>query len=237
MSTYIPYQDGKTLLEGFAVTPSENKRPLVILCHAWRGRDDFICEKAKQIAEWGYAAFALDIFGKGVLGKNREECIALKKPFLEDRRFLQKRLLKGYEQALLLPHIDRTRIVVLGFGFGGMCALDLARSGVDLKVAISIYGHFDAPKNCPQEPIQAKVLIAHGYSDPVSTLAELRLFEEELNQLGVDWQTHLYGNTYHAFATPSASDPKNGILYNPLSAKRTWSEVERFLKECFLSST
>lgn len=232
-SAYINYRDGETLLEGFVAYSSEEKKPLVILCHAWKGRDDFICDKAKEIAAWGYVGFALDVFGKGVVGNNRNECLALKKPFLEDRHFLQTRLLQGYEQALSLPYVDTTCIAVLGFGFGGLCALDLARAGVSLQGAISNYGHFDAPKNCPQQPIQTNILIAHGYNDPVSPLHEVSLFEEEIDRLGIDWQTHLYGNTYHGFATPSANDPENGVLYNPLSAKRAWNEVERFLKECF----
>lgn len=87
-TAFIPYSDRGTSLEGFIAYPSQEKRPLVLLCHAWRGRDDFICEKAQQIASWGYIGFALDIYGKGILGKSKEENAALKKPFLDDRQLL-----------------------------------------------------------------------------------------------------------------------------------------------------
>ena len=88
----VSYMDQNVVLEGFSAYPSGKKRPLVILCHTWWGRDDFICEKAKEVAQWGYVGFALDLYGKGVLGRSKEENAALKKPFLEDRHLLQRRL-------------------------------------------------------------------------------------------------------------------------------------------------
>lgn len=227
----IPYTDEGTQLEGFSAYSSEKKQPLVILCHAWRGRDDFICEKAMHLASLGFASFALDMYGKGILGESKEENAALKRPFMEDRSLSRRRLLKGFEAACDLSYTDASRVAVIGFGFGGLCALDLARSGADIKGVVSIYGHFDPPLNCPAHPIKAKVLILHGYKDPVSPLSELLIFQQELEKTQVDWQTHLFGNTAHAFATPGANDPVSGILYHPASAKRAWNEAEKFLKE------
>jgi dienelactone hydrolase len=228
----IPYSDQETALEGFVATLSETeKRPLVLLCHAWRGRDEFICEKAELVAHLGFVGFAMDMYGKDVLGRSKEENAALKKPFLQDRDFLRKRLLKGFEAASSLPYVDRSQIVVVGFGFGGLCALDLARTGIPLTGAVSVYGHYDAPKNILLHPIKAKILILHGYNDPVSTMHELAALQEELDQSNVDWQSHVYSHTYHAFATPSANDPSSGILYHPISAKRAWGQIEEFLKE------
>lgn len=228
----VPYRDQQLELEGFLALPSSGtKHPLVILCHAWKGRDDFICEKAAEIAKWGYAGFALDMYGKGVIGRSTEENAALKKPFIDDRQFLLRRVQKGYETAASLPSVDPERIVVLGLGFGGICALDLTRSGAHLKGAISIYGHFSPPPTHKKEPIKAKILALHGYNDPIVTQEELRAFEQEMNGAGVDWQLHVFGKTMHAFATPSANNPASGILYNPLSAKRTWQIVHDFLKD------
>ncbi|MCE5318385.1 MAG: dienelactone hydrolase family protein [Parachlamydia sp.] len=231
MRSHIPYKDQDVELEGYLALPSRTRAPLVILCHAWRGRDAFICEKVDQIAELGYAGFALDMYGKDVLGKTKEENAALKKTFMDDRASLQRRLLKGYETACSLPHVDTTRIAAIGFGFGGICALDLARSGVPLAGAVSIYGHFDPPQNCPVHPIQAKILILHGFADPISPMDTLLALQEEMERDKVDWQTCLFGNTQHAFATPSAQDPDAGILYKASSAKRAWRTIETFLEE------
>jgi dienelactone hydrolase len=230
-SLSIPYQDEEVKFEGFVAHQAGQKRPLVILCHAWKGRDDFICAKALEIAGWGYVGFALDMYGKNVMGKTKEENAALKRPFIENRQLLQKRVVKAFEVARALPYVDSSRVAALGLGFGGICALDLARSGVDLKGAISVYGHFDPPPAKLIKPIRAKVLAFHGYRDPVTSQEELRRFEKEMSEGNVDWQTHIYGNAMHAFATPGANDPDAGILYHPVAAKRAWIAVQNFLTE------
>jgi len=236
-TTFVPYTDEGTHLEAFAAHQTDEKRPAVILCHAWKGRDEFICEKAKAVAQWGYVGFALDLYGKGILGQSKEENAALKKPFLDDRSRLQRRLLKAFETARALPYVDPHRIAVLGFGFGGLCALDLARSGADVKGAICIYGHFEPPPPTLIHPIQAKILVLHGSCDPVVPQKELIAFEKEMDAAKVDWQAHIYGGAMHAFATPGANDPGSGILYNDVAARRAWRSARAFLDEIFTSET
>lgn len=231
--SFVPYTDHDVQLEGFAAYPSQKKHPAVILCHAWKGRDDFICEKAGLIASWGFAGFALDMYGKGIVGQSKEENAALKQPFLSDRKLLQKRVLAGFDAACKLPYVDTDRIAVLGFGFGGICALDLARAGVNLRGAISVYGHFSPPPPSLIKPIQAKILVLHGYNDPVTPQDELRAFEKEMTKAKVDWQAHIYGCAMHAFATPSANDPSSGMQYHPLAAQRAWIAIHNFLGEIF----
>lgn len=230
-SLSIAYQDDEVELEGFVAYRAGLKRPLVILCHAWKGRDVFICEKAQEVASWGYVGFALDMYGKNTIGKTKEESAALKRPFIEDRQLLQKRVIKAFEVACALPYVDSSRVAILGLGFGGICALDLARSGVDLKGAISVYGHFDPPPTKLIKPIQAKILALHGYRDPVTSQEELRRFEKEMNEANIDWQAHIYGNAMHAFATPGANDPDAGMLYHPVAAQRAWIAIQNFLAE------
>lgn len=229
----VAYTDHGVDLEGFAAYPSPGKHPAVILCHAWKGRDDFICGKAKLVASSGYAGFALDMYGKGILGKSNEENAALKQPFLHDRKLLQQRVLAAFDTVRELPYVDPHRIAALGFGFGGLCALDLARAGVNLAGAISVYGHFDPLPTALAKPIQAKILILHGFNDPIATQDELARFEKEMSDAKVDWQAHVYGNAMHAFATPGANDPMSGILYNAIAAKRAWIAADHFLDEIF----
>ncbi|HSX03541.1 MAG TPA: dienelactone hydrolase family protein [Rhabdochlamydiaceae bacterium] len=229
----IPYEDEKSVLEGFAAFPEKEKSPLVILCHAWRGRDDFICEKAKLMAHWGYVGFALDMYGKGVVGKSKEENAALKKPFIQDRALLLRRAQRGLDAAFALSKVDTKKIAVVGFGFGGICALDLARSGAPLKGAVTVYGHFEPPPHLQKKSIHAKILALHGYLDPIVSSNELHAFEEEMNEAKVDWQVHLYGKAMHAFVTPSAQDPASGLLFDPIYEKRAWRAIQSFLEEIF----
>lgn len=229
----ISYQDNVVELEGFAAFADAQKRPLVVLCHAWRGRDEFVCDKAKEIAGWGYHCFALDMYGKGVLGHSKEENAALKRPFVEDRALLQRRVVKGFETGSRLIHVDADRIAAVGMGFGGGCAIDLARSGVNLKGAVSIYGHFAPPPASIAKPIGAKVLVLHGYKDPVAGREELRAFEKEMDAAKIDWQVHVYGCAMHAFANPSANDARSGMLYSPTDAERAWKAARNFFDELF----
>lgn len=229
----LPYRDDDIDLEALVAYPTRDKHPTVILCHAWKGRDSFISDKAKLMSHWGYVGFALDMYGKGVIGQTKGEKAALKKPFIDDRALLLKRVQRGFQVACDLPYVDTDRVAVLGFGFGAVCALDLARSGAPLKGAISVYGHFDPPSYRLENPIRAKILVLHGYDDPVTSPSELTGFEREMTDQQVDWQVHLFGSTMHAFITPEANDPDAGILYNPLSAERSWSTIQLFLKEVF----
>jgi dienelactone hydrolase len=232
-TSFVPYTDGSTVLEGFAAHTIPEKRPAVILCHAWSGRDHYVCEKAEMLARWGYFGFALDMYGKGVLGKSKEENARLKKPFLEDRALLQRRLLKALETVRSLPYVDPQKIAAVGFGFGGLCALDFARSGADLRGVVSLYGHYDPLPSHLSKSIQSKILVLHGYDDPVVKPDELRRFAEEMTEAKVDWQAHVYSNTLHAFMNPAINDPAAGLCFHPVSSQRAWHEIQGFLEEIF----
>jgi dienelactone hydrolase len=228
---FIEYHDEGQTFEAFVAFPKQNKKaPLVILCHSWSGRDAYICEKAQLIAEWGYVGFALDLYGKGIIGKSPAENAALKKPLLDDRKLLNRRLLKAFEVA---STFSSNQIATLGFGFGGLCALDLARSGAPLKGAVSIYGHFE-PSNLPKKPISAKILILHGYDDPIVPPSDLQAFSKEMTESKVDWQAHLFGATLHAFTNPHANRPDLGMAYHPTSTERALSLTLEFLEEIFV---
>jgi dienelactone hydrolase len=233
----LTYYDGHVELEAFIAHPSttQSKIPLIILCHAFAGRDGFINEKAQAIAsDLGYAAFALDMYGKHVLGKSKEESIALKEPFMKDRALLQRRALIGLNTAQQLSFIDGTRTAVVGFGLGGICALDIARSGAMVKGAVSIYGQLFQPPPHLIKPIHAKILVLQGYLDTIVKPPEVALFEDEMHKAHVDWQLHIYGDAYHAFAAPSANEPHAGLLYNPVAEQRAWHLTELFLKEIMI---
>jgi len=165
------------------------------------------------------------------LGKSPKENANLKQPFLSDRNLLKQRIIKGYEAICTHPYIDKSNMVVIGFGFGGMCALDFARYIKTFKGVISVYGHFKPPNKSANQFIKSKVLLLHGYDDPIVTMDELCQFQEDLTASAVDWQTHLYSHSMHAFTTPTANSPELGISHNPLSTKRAWKSIRNFLDE------
>lgn len=229
----IEYHDGATCLEGYFAWDDRQagSRPAVLISHAWVGRDEFVCAKARKLAELGYAAFALDMYGKGVLGSGPEENARLMTPFIEDRAHLQRRITCALETLRRQPEVDAKRIAAMGFCFGGLCVLDLARTGADLAGVVSFHGLFKPPGNTAGVKIRAKVLAMHGHDDPLVPPEDVLALEKELTEAGADWQIHVYGNTVHAFTNPQANDPAFGTVYNPLADRRSWTALQNFLSE------
>lgn len=231
----IEYKDRGVVLEGYMAwdDSSHKKQPGVLVSHAWRGRSEFEESKAEQLAELGYVGFAIDLYGKGILGNNAEQNRALMDPLLADRELLQSRM----QQALTVfgkqKEVDQGRIAAMGFCFGGLCVLDLARTGADIRGIASFHGLLSAPGNTAGNTIAAKVLVLHGWDDPMATPDQLLELTSELTAMGADWQLHAYGNTLHAFTNPAADDVDFGTVYNADADHRSWQSLQLFLAEIF----
>jgi dienelactone hydrolase len=235
ISNTVNYLDGDVVLEGFFAYDNSvsTRRPAILISHAWAGRDEFVMEKAKKIAELGYFAFALDMYGQGKLGKNSEENAQLMQPFMLDRALLQRRIHAALYAIKLLPWVDDKKIAAIGFCFGGLCVLDLARTSANIKGVVAFHGLLSQPSNIPNPKITAKVLVLHGNDDPLSSVEEVLGLEQELTAAGADWQLHCYGNTLHAFTNPLANDPNFGTVYQATADKRSWQSMINFFAEIF----
>lgn len=233
-SDYRYAHDDQELYAYVAYNDKEHeKKPAVIIAHDWTGRNEFACQKAKMIAEMGYVGFALDMYGQGRLGATNDEKKALMQPFVNDRLFLRNRVLSAFEEVKQLPYVDSSRIAIIGFCFGGLCALDLARSGADLKGTISFHGLLGKPEGVKAEVIKSRILSLHGYDDPLVKPDEVQSFCQEMTKANVDWQMHMYGHVKHAFTNPLANDVQQGLIYHDLAAKRSWQAASNFLQEIF----
>ena len=150
-------------------------------------------------------------------------------PFMEDRQLLLARLQASLTALRACPATDASRSAIIGYCFGGLCALDLARSGSDILAAISIHGLLNAPAETAE--ISARVLALHGWDDPMATPQNVQEFAAEMTQAGADWQLHAYGNTMHAFTNPQANDPDFGTVYNADADRRSWVAIRNMLSE------
>jgi dienelactone hydrolase len=235
VSADFDYQDGEYALEGYLALPPEasmERRPCVVIGHAWAGLTSAMKQTADEIAELGYVAFAMDVYGKGVRGREDGDNNHLMGPMLADRRMLRSRLLAGFSAAASLEQVDATRIVALGYCFGGLCALDLARANpVGLRGAISVHGVLTPPDLGHQAPIQASVLVLHGWEDPMAPTPAVTGLASEMTAADADWQIHAYGKAMHAFTNPEANSPETGIAYEPKAARRAWRTIVSFLAE------
>lgn len=228
----IAYRDGDVELEGIFCCDDERPGPLpaVLIAHAWGGRDEFVARKAHRLAWHGYAAFALDMFGKGRRGQTVEECQALIGPFMGDRALLARRIQAAVATVRNLPQVDARRVAAIGFCFGGLCVLDLARSGADVRGVVSFHGLLP-PNGLPPKKIGAKVLVLHGNDDPMAPTEAVVALGKELTAAGADWQLHNYGGTMHAFTNPEANNAAFGTLYNAAADRRSWKSMLAFLEE------
>ncbi len=231
----IDYADGGTVLEGRLVWDDSfaGPRPGVLVSHAWGGRSDYEDGKADGLAKLGYAAFAIDLYGKGVRGSSPEENGALMQPFLDDRKTLQQRLLVSLATLRQQSEVDAQKVAAIGFCFGGLSVLDIARTGEDVAGVVSIHGLFGAPGNTVGNAIQAKVLVLHGWDDPMAPPDDVNALASEMSSMGADWQLHAYGNTMHAFTNPAANSKESGTVYDATADRRSWLAMTNFLEELF----
>lgn len=228
------YQHGSTVLKGhLSYQDANSPQPAVLICPDWTGRSHFTDNKAEQLAQLGYVGFAVDVYGEGRQGDSKEAKSALMQPFINDRALLRERMLAAFHAAQQLPMVDPNRIAVIGYCFGGLCALDLARSGAALKGAVSFHGLLMAPSGLSRPRMQAKVLALHGYDDPMVPPEAVQEFASEMNDAKADWQIVMYGHTMHAFTNPNAKDPGFGTVYNAMADQRSWRALGDFLNEIF----
>jgi dienelactone hydrolase len=232
---YYDYADGEVTCEAhvaYGDKASATRNGAVLIAHAWGGQSDFERAKAEKLAELGYVGFAIDLYGKGARGGTMERNAALMQPFIDDRALLRRRINAAYAAAQAHPRVDPQRIAAIGFCFGGLCVLDLARSvAPGLRGVASLHGLLKAPQLGEQPPIRAKVLILHGFDDPLAPPDQLLAIGAELTAAQADWQIHAYGRTSHAFTNPQARSPEHGLIYNATADRRSWRAVTDFLAE------
>lgn len=207
--------------------------PGVLISHTIRGRTPFEESKAVALAEKGYVGFALDVYGKAEIGSGDENGRANMNALLSDRIELQRRLLLSLATMSQQTEVDASKQAAIGYCFGGLSVLDLARIGADVAGVVSFHGLFGAPGNTENNTVSAKVLALHGWDDPMATPESVVSFADEMTRMGADWQLHGYGNTTHAFTNPAANDIEKGTVYHADADRRSWLAMQNFLTELF----
>lgn len=229
------YSDKQQSYEGLIAYDDtiKGKRPVVLVSHTWVGQSDFEEDKAKELAKLGYLAFAIDVFGQGRRAKDANEAEALMNEMLEDRQELLNRLLLAVDTIKENEMADVKKIGAIGFCFGGKCVLDLARSGIDMKGAVCFHGIFDPPGIEHEGDIKAKILVMHGWEDPLAFPKDIVSLGYELTERNAIWEMDVFGHTGHAFTNPNANDPDGGMQFNPLANDRSWQRMTHFFEEVF----
>lgn len=231
MSAYLDYRAGDLACQAYVARPgAAGLHPAALIAPTVRGPTEFERLKADALAAEGYVAVVIDHYGrdKRDLG---EGAFALMNALLANRAQLRRQLLDTLAFVQGLDGVDGSRAAMIGYCFGGLCALDLARTGTDeLRGAASIHGIFSRPDLGDQPPIKAKLLVLHGWDDPLATPDDVLGLTRELTESGADWQLHAYGHTVHGFTNPEASMPGR-VLYSEAANARANAALGQFLRE------
>ena len=234
----VEYKLGDTVLEGYLAydTSGPAKKPGILVVHEWNGINPHTRQAAEKLAAWGYVAFAPDIYGKGVRPATPDLAKAESSKYGGNRPLLRARVQAGLDELRKQPNVDSARIAAIGFCFGGMTDLELARSGADVKGVATFHGILATPTPEDAKNVKAKVLVLHGADDPFVPDAQVKAFEDEMRAGGVDWVLVKYSKTVHAFTNPAhGTDPGKPVAYNPTSDRRSWEALKAFLDELFKS--
>lgn len=232
--TTLQYDAGDTHCIGEYYIPKDATGPLpvVVVVHAWNGLNDEVRDKCHALAHEGYIAFAADIHGNGKVYTDTAELQAVLGPYFADRQMLLDRVSGAIDAAKTIPGADASRIGAMGYCFGGMTVLDIARAGgLGVAGVVSFHGSLDGHNLEKPAATGCKVLVLHGEDDPLAPPEKVAAFKAEMDALGADWQLHAYSGTVHAFTRPGANNPDFGTVYNATADRRSWQAMRNFFDE------
>ena len=228
----LEYTDDGTTLDGVVVLDDSrgDRRPGVLVIHGGGGLDDHARGQAYRYAELGYVAFACDMYGRGVAG-DRERVMATLMGLRDDPDRLARRATAGLAALSGSAEVNG-RLAAVGFCFGGMAALTLARSGADLDAVVSMHGSLATTKCAGPGAVTAKVLVCHGALDPHVPMTDVVAFTEEMTKACADWQVTVYGGAMHGFTHAHAVEGTTpGVAYHAETDRRSFAAARAFLDE------
>jgi dienelactone hydrolase len=234
----VNYAMGDTKLAGF-VAYDETKtgaRPVVLIVPEWWGVTDYVKNRAKQLAELGYLAMVVDMYGDGKIAADPTEAKNLATPFYGNPVMARGRIDSALAQVIKLSQADTSRVAAIGYCFGGAMVLNAARLGEPFKGVVSFHGNLVgvAPK---KELLTADVLVCHGAIDQFVPETEVATFKKQMDSIKAPYTFKAYANATHAFTNPDATATGKKfsmpIAYNEEADKQSWSDMQDFFKKIF----
>lgn len=224
MKGYVAWDDAVT-----------GKRPGVLVVHEWWGHNDYARKRARMLAELGYTALAVDMYGDGRTANHPKEAGAFAGEVRKNAAGAKARFLAA--EALLKhePGVDGERIGALGYCFGGSVVLDMARQGVDLKAVASYHGGLSTPTPAQAGEVRARIISFTGDADPMIPAAQVAAFKQEMTRAGVDFTTVVYPGVKHSFTNPDADAIARQfnmpVAYDAAADRDSWTKTRIFLRE------
>ena len=232
----IDYKHDGHACEGFAVFDDAGaRRPGILVFPEWVGVGEYTEKRAKMLAELGFNAFVVDVYGKGIRPNTPETCQAEMMKYATNRPLLRQRARCGLDELRKVPNTDLSKLAAIGYCFGGMAVLEMARDGQnDLAGVVSFHGVLATPTPLKPNTYKGKILVLHGIDDPVVPDDMTMAFWKEMRDAKADWEFVAYGKALHTFTNwlmPEDGPPP--AVYNKQADQRSWIAMNNFFDEIF----
>ena len=232
----IEYEHAGTKLKGVLAWDDrhDGERPGVLVVHEWWGLNDYARDRAKQLAELGYVAFAVDMYGEGKTTEHPSEAGQWAAQVRSNQQEWLGRAKAGLDVLKKQQGVDTSRLAAIGYCFGGSTALQLAFSGAELQGIVSFHGALPVPTDEQVQRTKASLLVCHGSQDSFIPEETCQKFRAALDKGQADYAMIYYGGARHSFTVPTADEHGiEGIRYNRKADERSWAHMRRFLEERF----
>ncbi len=239
LTSKIDYQVGDQSHQAYLAYDESINAPVpgVLIVHEWWGVNDYIIERAHQLAELGYVALAIDMYGNGVIAANTDEAGSLMTGVLDDMDKGTLALRAGYQVLLDQSLVDQEKTAAIGYCFGGAMVLHMARIGLPLSAVASFHGALGSFHTAEPGSIPARILVCHGEADSMVTMDDLASFKAEMDAAGADYEVNLYAGAKHGFSNPGADEnaSKYGIDvgYNSAADQASWQAMQTLYNGVF----
>lgn len=227
----VEYDVGGTAYEGyFAINDAAgDDQPLVVIVHDWDGLTDYEMRRAEMLAELGFAAFAVDAYGKGVRPTTLDDKKAESGRLYKDRELFRERLMGGLKTATGMDGVDDDDVVVIGYCFGGAAALEMARAGADVEGFVTFHGGLGTPEGQDYSKVDAPILVLHGSADPAAPMSQVTELVAAMDEANVDFEVQLYSGARHSFTEWSAKGDTS--QYDAVADRKSWQALLGFLNQ------
>jgi dienelactone hydrolase len=235
----VQYQDDGVAMKGYLAYDDavKGKRPGVLVVHEWWGHNEYTRKRARMLAELGYTALAVDMYGEGKTADHPETAGKFSGEVRKNMPAMQARFKAARKLLASHPTVDAKRIGAIGYCFGGAVVLDMARSGADLAGVVSFHGSLTTEHPAQPGKVKARLLVLNGEADPFVSADSIAAFQKEMDNAKVKYKFVNYPNAKHSFTNPGATAVGEKfnlpLVYSPVADQESWVEMERFFKEVF----
>lgn len=235
----VSYTAGDTTLKGYLVWDDAkgDKQPGVLVVHEWWGLNDYARQRARMLADLGYTALAVDMYGEGKTSEHASEAAGFMNSVLERADQGKQRFLAAKDLLSQQPGVDPKKIAAIGYCFGGATVLDMARSGVDLTAVVSFHGNLVTKTPAQPGSVKAQVLVLNGADDGFITAESISNFEKEMTQAGASYRFVNYPGAKHGFTNPDADRLGKAnnlpVAYNAEADKKSWAAMQELFQTVF----